>query len=182
LSTDEPSLSKHLIMRDEIVLIANPSHRLNQLRQVHISDLADEVLIAEGARSSLQEEVTQAFKQSGATFDPRVTNVTIEAIKRMVAERVGIGFVPSMCIHDEERRGELTIIKVQGVSRQRELQLVHRRHESLSPAAHAFLKVSLRSARAWAKDSILETEHHRTTDNGSSRPSGTTVPVNRPYC
>ncbi|HEY6243068.1 MAG TPA: LysR family transcriptional regulator [Pyrinomonadaceae bacterium] len=158
LSSDEPSLTKHLITRDEIVLITNPEHRLASLSEVRIKDLNEEVLIAEGGRSSLHEEVAQAFRECGTEFDPVVSNVTIEAIKRMVTEGVGIGFVPSISVHDEEDRKELTTIKVHGVSRQRELRLIHRKDESLSPAAQAFLKVSLRLAREWASESKSQTE------------------------
>jgi len=148
---DEPTLRKHLIMRDEIVLIANPGHRLATLSQVAIKELANEVLIAESIKSSLHEEVAQAFQESGTQLNVRVANVTIEGIKRMVAEGVGIGFVPLMCVHEEEARGELATVRVDGISRQRELWLVHRDDQSLSPAAEAFVKVSLRTARGWAK-------------------------------
>ena len=74
------------------------------------------------------------------------------AIKRTVTEGVGIGFVPSISVQEEERRRELTVLQAR-VSRKRELRLVHRRDESLSPAAQSFLKISLRLARQWATES-----------------------------
>ena len=153
LIADESTLTKHLITQDEIVLIANPGHWLLELAQVHVKDLREEVLIAESSKSSLHEEVAQAFRESGAQFNAKVTNVTIEGIKRMVTEGVGVGFVPSICVHEEVTRGELATIKVAGISRQRELWLVHRSDESLSPAAQAFVTVSLRSAPPWATNS-----------------------------
>ena len=33
--------------------------------------------------------------------------------------------VPLMCVHEEKARGELVTVKVEGVSRERELWLVH---------------------------------------------------------
>jgi len=166
LYSDEPMLAKHLIMRDEIVLITSPDHRLSHLPAISIKDIREEVLIAESGKSSLREEVAQAFRSAGAEFDPAVTNVTLEGIKRMVTEGVGIGFVPSVCIHEEERRREIAVIRVEGISRQRELRLVHRKNESLSPAAHAFLKVSLECAREWAKSMRDNTASQRVNDNG----------------
>ncbi len=146
---DETSLQKHLIMRDEIVLIVSPGHRFTKSAQVGINDLADEVLIAENAKSSLHEEVAQAFRESGTELSVKVANVTIEGIKRMVAEGVGVGFVPLMCVQEEAARGELATVWVNGISRQRELWLVHRQDGSLSPGAEAFVKVGLQTARAW---------------------------------
>jgi DNA-binding transcriptional LysR family regulator len=167
---DEPTLRRHLIMRDEIVLIANPGHRLATLSQVGIKELANEVLIAESIKSSLHEEVARAFQESGTQLNVRVANVTIEGIKRMVAEAVGVGFVPLMCVHEEEARGELTTIRVEGVSRQRELWLVHRNDASLSPAAEAFVKVGLRTARGWASAKVNEqVSVRKKTSNGYSK-------------
>jgi DNA-binding transcriptional LysR family regulator len=180
LSSDEPALSKHLIMRDEIVLVTSPNHRLSQLPTVSIKDVREEVLIAESGKSSLREEVAQAFRSAGAEFDPAVTNVTLEGIKRMVTEGVGIGFVPSVCIHEEERRRELAVIRVEGISRQRELRLVHRKNESLSPAAHAFLKVSLQCAREWAKSMRDNTASPHASTN-ATRHSSEAV-LRRSYC
>jgi DNA-binding transcriptional LysR family regulator len=181
-STDDSSLTKHLLMRDEIVLIANPGHRLATLPKVDIRDVREEVLIAEGSKSSLQEEVTRSFHHSGAQFEAGVTNVSIEAIKRMVTEGVGVGFVPSMCVHDEESRGELAIIRVEGISRQRELWLVQRSNESLSTAAEAFVKVSLRLTREWAKDIThkIESDDSLTSSRNPS-PKRLPSPI-RSYC
>jgi DNA-binding transcriptional LysR family regulator len=147
---DEPSLKKHLIMHDEIVLIANPNHRLTKLSEVTVKELANEVLIAETTASSLHEEVERAFTQAGVQLNVHVANASIEGIKRMVAEGVGVGFVPLMCVTEEETRGELVTIRVRGVSRQRELWLVHRMARALSPAAQSFIKISLQLARLWA--------------------------------
>lgn len=180
LSSDEPLLSKYLIMRDEIVLITSPNHRLSQLPAISIKDILEEVLISESGKSSLREEVAHAFRSLGAEFDPAVTNVTIEGIKRMVAEGVGIGFVPSVCVHEEERRHELAVIRVEGISRRRELQLVHRKNKSLSPAAHAFLKVGLRCAREWTK-SVRDTSSQHVSNKGSQlSPAG--AASTRSYC
>ena len=143
------ALKKSLIMRDEIVLIVPPDHHLTKLSNVTIKDLASEVLIAEGAKSSLHEEISHAFQNSGTKLNIRVANVSIEGIKRMVSEGVGVGFVPLMCVEEERARGELLTLKVEGVTRGRELWLVQRRNEPLSPAAQAFVNVSLKASREW---------------------------------
>jgi DNA-binding transcriptional LysR family regulator len=145
----DDSLQRHLIMRDEIVLIVTPNHHLTKLPRVGVKDLAQEVLIAENAKSSLHDEVLRAFNNNGTEPNVRVANVSIEGIKRMVSEGVGIGFVPLMCVQEEKARGELATIRVDGVSRQRELWLVRRDDDSLSPPARAFIKVTLKLVKSW---------------------------------
>jgi DNA-binding transcriptional LysR family regulator len=178
---EEPTLTKHLIMYDEIVLVTRPGHRLTRSHRVTIKDLVGEVLIAESVKSSLHDEVVQAFQTAKTELNVKVANVSIEGIKRMVAEGVGVGFVPRMCVHEEEVRGELAAIRVDGISRQRELWLVHRNDRSLSAAAEAFLKVALRAAGNWlsSKPSFDEAvENHANSSRSysqSRRPAG-------PYC
>ena len=142
---DEPTLEKHLIMRDEIVLVTNTSHRLANKTEVGVKELRNEVLITETSKASY-EEVTRAFIESKIPYSIGVANITIEGIKRMVAEGVGVGFVPLMCVLEEKARGELVTIKVNGISRERELSLLHR-GDALAPAARAFLAVCLKVAR-----------------------------------
>lgn len=161
---DETSLKKYLIMRDEIVLIVSPGHRLTKSSRVAIKDLAHEVLIAENEKSSLHEEVAHAFLESGTELNVKVANVTIEGIKRMVAEAVGVGFVPLLCVQEEETRGELATVRVDGISRQRELWLLHRQDGSLSPGAEAFVRVGLRTARAWLNSKGSQPDRRKDTN------------------
>ncbi len=159
---DEPGLDRHLIMRDELVLITSPSHRLANLQQVQVSDLAGEVLIVQGTKSILRERIVQAFQESAIPFNVSVENIAIEAIKRMVAEGLGIGFVPLMCVQEEAARGTLTTIKLEGIGSDWNLWLVSRRDHSLSAAARAFIDASLAHAQA-SEDPAHASEDPRTS-------------------
>jgi DNA-binding transcriptional LysR family regulator len=144
---DEPQLERHLILRDELVLITNPGHRLADLNQVDVRDLAGEFLIVQGTKSMLRERLVQALQESATPFNVCVENIAIEAVKRMVATGVGIGFVPLMCVREEAARGNLIVIKVQGIKCEWDLFLVRRSDRSLSPAAQTFMAVSLATAQ-----------------------------------
>lgn len=144
---EEPELERHMVMQDELVLITSPAHRLAGSKQVQLGDLAGEFLLVQGTKSMLRERIVQALKESGTPFRLGVENIAIEAIKRMVAEGLGIGFVPLMCVREEATRGELVTIKVDGVRNEWSLWLVRRKDHSLSAAAQAFVKVSLETAR-----------------------------------
>jgi len=148
IGPDEDDFEKNLIMRDELVLIAGPAHRLAGVSHLEIQNLADEFLILEGATSSLREKVIQGFKDADICPNVGVENATLETIKRMVAAGVGIGFVPLMCVREEESRGELVIVRIDGFSHERDLCLIHQKGRSLTRAAQAFLDVSLSLARS----------------------------------
>ncbi len=65
----------------------------------------------------------------------------------MVAQDLGIGFVPLRSVRDELAQGKLVTIRVEGVRNEWNLWLVHRKGHSLSPAARTLLDVSLAITR-----------------------------------
>ena len=177
---DDPQLERQLITQDELVLITSPRHRLAGLKHVHVRDLAGELLIVQGTKSLLRERIVRAFQESDTSFNVSVENIAIEAIKRMVAEGLGIGFVPLMCVREEAARGLLIAIKVEGVNREWDLWLVRRKDRLLSSAAQAFVEVSFEVARRWTSNWTDEAPSVGTKDQGSLP----RVPVKRvrSYC
>jgi DNA-binding transcriptional LysR family regulator len=152
---DEPQLERHLIVRDELALIASPGHRLAGAEHVDIRKLAGEFLILQGTKSVMRETIVRAFQESETAFNLSVENIAIEAIKRMVAENVGIGFVPRMCVREEAANGKLVTIKLDGVRNEWNLWLVRRKDQSLSRAARTFIDVSLAVAQSLESADLL---------------------------
>ncbi len=66
---------------------------------------------------------------------------TVETIKRFVQLKIGISFVPRMCVADELKRGTLASVPVQDLSYARTIWVTHRREMTFSHAAAAFLEV-----------------------------------------
>ncbi len=163
---EERELERHLVMQDELVLITSPAHRLAGSTQVKLSDLAGEFLLVQGTKSVLRERIVRALKDSGTPFRLGVENIAIEAIKRMVAEGLGIGFVPLMCVRDEATRGQLVTLGVDGVSNKWNLWLVRRRDHSPSSAARAFIEVSLALTQSSDEAGVVVTEPEK---NSSTR-------------
>lgn len=178
ITPDEPELEMHLIMQDELVLITSPDHQLATVQEVHVRDLANEFLILEGNKSSLYQKVIDAFRDSEISLNVSVENVTIETIKRMVLAGDGVGFVPLMCVREEEARGELVTIRVDGVTYERDLWLIHRKDRPLSHAARAFVEVSVSVASSWKLTSCRTSEEcgTRAPSNGRSQFSKTIRP------
>src|SRR6266545_610039 len=139
--------------------------------------MADEFLILVGATSSLRERVIQAFAHAGVRPNIGVENASIETMKRMVAAGIGIGFAPLMCVREEERREELIVLRVNGMSHKRDLWLVHRKDRTLSKAARAFLAVSLSMARSLDHGPSAAGNERNT--RVSSQPSGNRSPAQK---
>jgi DNA-binding transcriptional LysR family regulator len=164
---DDPKFERRLVMKDELVLIMTPSHRLAESKQIEVRDLADEFLIVQGPTSILRERIVKAFKESETPFKVSVENIAIEAIKRMVAQGLGIGFVPLMCVREELAQDKLVTVQLDGVRKDWDLWLVWRKEHSLSSAAKAFVEVSLNKSRPIGGEPSREREEK---SNRSSKP------------
>jgi DNA-binding transcriptional LysR family regulator len=160
---EDHDLEARLIMRDELVLIVSPRHRLALASNVQVKDLEKESIIIEGAPSSLHEKVVDAFLDHQTPLNVQVKSATIETIKQMVASDVGVGFVPRMCVDREVARRELAIVPVGGLQLDRTLWVVRPRSDAHSHAALAFMRVV---------NSLAEKlELDQTVKNESARPS-----------
>jgi len=140
---DDPGLDRQLIMRDELVLVTSPKHRLALEKSVAVRDLANEFLLVQGTRSKLRARIVQALKENDTPYRIGAENIAIEGIKRMVASDVGIGFVPHMCVREETARGELVALRVEDIPSQWDLWLVRNKDQHLSVAAHDFIKMCM---------------------------------------
>ena len=137
----DPELDTYMVRREELVVIAKPNHRLATRRQISVKDLRDEYLIVQGTRSVLRERIVQALRASKIPFNFGVENVGIEAIKRMVINGLGVGFVPTMCVSEEVVNGELVALKVADLRTDWNISLVWRKDHSLSRIAREFVDI-----------------------------------------
>lgn len=161
---DDHNLEARLIMRDELVLIVSPRHRLALAKKVLIQDLEKESIITEGAPSSLHEKVVQAFRDHHTALNIQVKSATIETIKQMVASDVGVGFVPLMCVDREVARRELVIVPVEELQLERSLWVVRPRSDAHSHAALAFMRVVNSMAKKLELDpAVVDTDQSRST-------------------
>ena len=135
----DTELVSHMLKRDQLVVIANPGHRLSKRQHISVKDLRDEYLIVQGSKSHLRERIVQAMRASRIPFNFGVENVGIEAIKRMVINGLGIGFVPAMCVCEEVVNGKLVALKVDDLRTDWNISLVWRKDHSLSRIAREFV-------------------------------------------
>ncbi|MDQ3667858.1 MAG: LysR family transcriptional regulator [Acidobacteriota bacterium] len=140
----EPSdsdLESFPILQDELVLIMNPDHRLAKRASVKINELGTESFVAHNVKTASRHKVIEAFAQDHTPLNITLELATVETIKRFVQLKIGLAFVPHMCVREELERGTLAAVPVQGLTYIRTLWATHRRQMTFSHAAAAFLEV-----------------------------------------
>jgi len=129
------------LIKDELILIMSPKHPLAGRPSVKIKDLGNEPFVAHNVKSGSRVKVIEAFARQHTPLNITLELATIETIKRFVQKRVGLAFVPRMCVREELERGVLVSVPVRGLTHTRTLWAAHRRGSNFSPAASAFLDV-----------------------------------------
>lgn len=130
------------LMRDEMVLIASPLHRLAASECVRSNDLAIESVIALKVRDASGRKVLEGFDRFRTPLNVTLKVDTIEAVKKLVAMNLGIALVPLMCVQEEVSRGELVVVTLEGKRNERTLWMARRRTDAHSHAARAFIRVA----------------------------------------
>lgn len=149
-SPGAPQLAAEPILKDQLVLIASPEHRL--VGQALLpSALA-------GERFLLREQGSQTRDvQEAALLQWEMQNVAKsdvwgpEAIKQCVAVGLGISLISEHAVVAEVQQGRLVILDVDPPLSSRPINLVHRRDRLLSPAETAFIEL-LREVHDWPSE------------------------------
>jgi len=143
---EEKDIEALPVMSDELILIASPEHPVAKRKSLRISDLGNEAFIAHTVTSASRHKVVEAFRASNTTLQIVMEVAMIETIKKLIAMKLGIGFVPEMCVRDEIDRGELVRVRLEDFKYQRTLWLARRKTNAHSHAAEEFTKTVLATA------------------------------------
>src|SRR5947209_226618 len=136
------------VLKDELVLIMSPGHRLAGRESVGIEELGEESFLAHNVRAASRQRVVEAFAQHHTPLNIILELSTIETIKRFVQREVGLAIVPRMCVAEEIERGTLATVPVRGLTYERVLWATYLRGSTLSHAASAFLELLRRRSKA----------------------------------
>jgi DNA-binding transcriptional LysR family regulator len=130
------------VVMDELALIVAPSHPLAGKATVSVRELGAESFIAHNVPSSYRERVVRTFEKSRTPLNISLEMPTLEAIKRLVEQEMGVALVPRLTAQLEISRKQLIAVTVREMRLERRLYLVYRRGATLSHAARAFLRVA----------------------------------------
>ena len=137
----DPALKVVPLGTDEISLIVSPKHPLARRKVVSVRELGVESFVAHNVKSPYRDRVVQTFEKHRTQLNISTEMPTLEAIKRLVEQEVGVALIPRLAAQAEIARGQLVAVKVKEMRLERKLHLVYRRGAKLSHAAQAFLKV-----------------------------------------
>jgi DNA-binding transcriptional LysR family regulator len=140
----DAELETEFILQDEVVLITSTTHALAGRGRVCIKDLIREAFMVMDITepSPGNRKIADVLAQCEASLNLTVENAPIETIKKLVRGGLGVGLVPLLSVQEEQARGELAVVEVEGIHFERSVWLVHRR-AAQSPPAKAFAQCAI---------------------------------------
>jgi len=141
LPVDEAGLVVKNVYREDMLPVAHPGHALAARRRVSLRELAEEGIIAYPSGSTTRRMIDAAFAERGVSVHARMEISSPEAMKRLAQSGLGVTILPRPVVATEIRRKALKVIALEDLRFEREIGIVHRGAESLSPAARTFLQM-----------------------------------------
>ncbi|MBN3765983.1 LysR family transcriptional regulator [Burkholderia sp. Ac-20365] len=123
---------------DEIIAVAGPNHPLARKRKLSAAALSDVELVMREEGSGTREVVAQAYAAHGLVLEPGLVVGSPEAIKRVLRIGRAVSWVSRLSVSDELEAGSLIELPVADIRVVRQLNMLWRRAQTLSPAARAF--------------------------------------------
>jgi DNA-binding transcriptional LysR family regulator len=150
----ERGLASIRLGEDELVMLTAPVHPLATRKQVTMTELGQQSVIAHNEASPARERVLRLFEQRHEPLNITIALPSLDGIKRAVEMNLGVALLPRRCALAEISAGRLAAVPVAQVRLPRALRLVYREGAPLSHSATAFLT----AAREMGADLSEETE------------------------
>jgi DNA-binding transcriptional LysR family regulator len=133
------------IALDEIALVVAPDHPLATKEVVSVRELGAESFIAHNVPSPYRDRVIKTFEKQRTPLNISLEMPTLESIKRLVEQGLGVALIPRLAAQIEIERKQLAGLSVREMKFERRLHLIYRKGATLSHAAKAFLRVARQS-------------------------------------
>jgi DNA-binding transcriptional LysR family regulator len=140
----ERGLASIRLGEDELVMLTAPLHPLADRKQVTMTELGRQSVIAHNEASPARERVLRLFEQRHEPLNITISLPSLDGIKRAVEMNLGVALLPRRCALTEIARGTLVAVRVAQVRLPRHLRLIYRQGSELSHAAQAFVDVAQR--------------------------------------
>jgi len=125
LPVDGADLVQVPVMREELLLVLHPSHKLARKRRVSAADLAKQSWVLFEPGSSTRRVIDDMFHAHG--IRPRIVMETenVEILKALTLIGMGLTILPYQALAREARTGSLRIKRIAGVTMVRETGWVY---------------------------------------------------------
>jgi DNA-binding transcriptional LysR family regulator len=138
----DPAIKFLSIGADELALVVAPGHPLAAKGVVSVRELGAESFIAHNVPSPYREKVIKTFEKHRTPLNISMEMPTLESIKRLVEQGLGIALIPRLAAQIEIERKQLVGLVVREMKFERRLHMIYRKGATLSHAAKAFLRVA----------------------------------------
>ena len=135
------------LLLDNVVLIAAADHPLARKKRLSLEALDGQNFVGFEGGSAIRQIVDDALRQAGVEINVVMELRSIPAILRMVATTKSLAFVSRLGVAGQSLVRE---VPVQGLKVTRQLALVNRKGQQLSPAAVNFRRQLLSRDSGWA--------------------------------
>jgi len=125
--------------RDDILLIVSPHHALAKKKKVSLSELTKEPVILTDAKSAVKFSVWKGFEKKGLHPSAIIEAGNLDFIKQLVEKGKGYSFLASICVQEEISKGILATIPLDNGAFTMDIDVIHLKGKTLSPAASTFL-------------------------------------------
>jgi len=139
---DDPSIA--LVVRpflaNELIAIASVHHPLAGRESVTLAELAAQPFIVREPGSGTRETAEEALRAAGLSVRPVMELASNGAIKRAVAQDLGVSILSRYATALEIQIGHLAELSVESFPLRRQWHLVYARDKRLGPVDEAFLR------------------------------------------
>ena len=129
-------LEHQLVVREPMLVLFPPRHRLAGRSEVDLSALRDEQFVSMKATHGLHELLVQVCARAGFTPHVTVSTGQLSTVWGMVRAGAGVAVLPRIATAPDVPHAAIA-----DVTAVRELGVIWRSGEPLSPPAHAFLRM-----------------------------------------
>jgi DNA-binding transcriptional LysR family regulator len=124
--------------RNELVLIASATHRLAELEDIPLTELAKEHFLLREVGSGTRAALVGVFQDAGLPLLISMQVGNNSAIKQGVAAGLGVALISRVALDMELETKRLVILDVEGFPIMRQWRIVHLKEKNLSATARAF--------------------------------------------
>ncbi|MGS0738335.1 LysR family transcriptional regulator [Pseudomonas sp. GG8] len=131
-------LDFEVVMVDRLCLFIPSDHPLASRQSVSLSALTGQPMILTGRDSSVRERVEQLFAEEGLHLIPGLEANYMSTVLALVRQGLGMTLLPESA---DDGRGDLARVPVDHPGVSREIGLITRASQSLSPAPQRFVEL-----------------------------------------
>lgn len=139
---DDGRLEFREFVKDELILIASPGHRLVKRSGISAKELASVPFVMRERGSGSRMAIEKGLSEMG--IDPACINVvaemgSTEAVKQAVKAGLGVSLVSSLAVKEDLRHKSVETVPFKGNRFLRSFYIVSRRGRTVSPIGSVFL-------------------------------------------